>query len=110
LYGVVDAKGKLVLPVRYQKISFLPTGNILFEINQLKGLANHDGRVVMNAKYQLLEDEGNGYFIIGRDGKYGVISSDGLSTIPQYYDYIYFEKSLNQFVALKRSEWTAVKL
>jgi hypothetical protein len=65
---------------------------------------------LINPKYNKLKDLNNGYIIVERDGKYGAITVQGVSTIPLIYDYISYDISNNSFLAMIKSEWTKVKL
>ena len=71
-------------------------------------VADKDGNILINPKYQSLEDEGNNYVIVQREGKFGVVSSKGISTIPLIYDHITFNPHSGQFLALKKSAWVKV--
>jgi hypothetical protein len=59
----------------------------------------------INPKYHSLEDLNNNYVIVARDGKYGVVTSKGISTIPLIYDFIGYDSYNDFFLALKKSEW-----
>jgi hypothetical protein len=109
LFGVIDKSGKLLLPVRYEKIEILPTRRLRVVQNGLQGLSESNGQLIVNAKYDFIEDLGNGYIIVERDAKFGVITAEGLSTIPLIYDGIKYDKFHNQYLALKRASWEVVK-
>jgi hypothetical protein len=109
LFGVIDKSGKLLLPVRYEKIEILPTRRLRVVQNGLQGLSESNGQLIVNAKYDFIEDLGNGYIIVERDEKFGVITAEGLSTIPLIYDGIKYDRFHNQYLALKRASWEVVK-
>jgi hypothetical protein len=44
------------------------------------GLANAEGHVLVTPKYHMIEDLNNNYVIVERDGKYGVVTVQGIST------------------------------
>ena len=108
-YGVVDKTGRQVLLPRYEAVSVLPHRNIAIKQNGLVGLADPLGRVLVNPKFHNLLDLNNGYVIVQRDGKYGAITSQGVSTIPLMYDYLSYAPSNNIFFAMTRSEWVEAK-
>ena len=74
------------------------------------GLANAEGKILINPKYHRLEDLNNSYVIVERDGKYGVVTAQGISTIPLIYDHISYDAFNNAFIALKKSQWSQLKL
>jgi hypothetical protein len=104
-WGMIDKTGKVLLPVRYQQVKLLPGKNFLIQINDLQGLADASGKILILPKYKLLEDVGNGFAIVQRDGKYGVINLQGISTIPLMYDYIQYDPLNQFFIAQKKSLW-----
>ncbi|HMG88658.1 MAG TPA: WG repeat-containing protein [Chryseolinea sp.] len=110
LYGLINKKGTQIIPPRYEFISILEHGNVLVQQEKLFGLANAEGRILINPKYHGLEDLNNNYVIVERDGKYGVVTAQGISTIPLIYDHISYDAFNNSFIALKKSEWSELKL
>lgn len=110
LFGLIDKSGKQILPVRYEKIDVLPGGNVVIQQNGLKGLADASGKLLIHPKYNVLDDAANGFVIVARDGKYGVITHQGLSTVPMLYDFIRYDPRHENFVALKKSNWTEITL
>jgi hypothetical protein len=86
----------------------LPHRNIIIQQNNLFGLANALGRIFINPKYDQIEDL-NGYIIVERDGKYGAINSQGLSTIPLIYDYLSYDAFNDMFFAKVNAQWIEVK-
>ncbi|MBT1687559.1 WG repeat-containing protein [Dawidia soli] len=105
LTGIVDKTGRLLLPARYEDITVLPTRNLLIRSNGLVGLAGNTGKILIQPKYQHLEDTGKGFAIVERDGIYGVITLQGISTVPMVYDTIVYDPFNNVFLALKKSPW-----
>jgi hypothetical protein len=110
LYGLINKKGMQIIPTRYEFISVLEHGNVLVQQEKMFGLANAEGRVLINPKYHGLEDLNNNYVIVQRDGKYGVVTAQGISTIPLIYDHISYDAFNSAFIALKKSEWSELKL
>jgi hypothetical protein len=109
LYGAVDKNGKLLLPVRYDKIEILPTKRFLVWQNGLQGLSENNGHLIVNPKYDFIEDPGNGYIIVSHDSKFGVLTIEGVSTIPQIYDGILYDAFHSQYLALKKATWEVAK-
>ena len=103
--GIIDKTGRLLLPPRYEDITVLPTRNLLIRSNGLVGLADNTGKILIQPKYQHLEDTGKGFAVVEREGSYGVITLQGISTVPMIYDTIVYDPFNNVFLALKKSPW-----
>jgi hypothetical protein len=110
LSGIIDSSGKIVLPLRYDHISLSEKGRYLLTQKNLVGMADHTGSVIINPKFDAITDTGTGYLIVSRNGKYGVVSLDGMSTIPMIYDGVYFDHHHNEFLAVKKSAWKVIAL
>jgi|APTNR8051073442_1049403.scaffolds.fasta_scaffold00001_286 hypothetical protein len=108
LFGLLTKEGTLVLPPRYQSIQVQMNGRLLLTSDQLTGLADQYGNVLLHPKYHSLLDLNNGYVIIEQEGKYGLVTLQGISTIPQIYDQLVYDWERNRYLALKKSEWTEI--
>ncbi len=108
LLGLIDKSGKLILPVRYQSIEILPGHRFKVKQNDLWGLSDINGSLIIQPKLDFLEDLNNGYVIIGREGKFGVLTLQGLSTIPQIYDGIFYDQVRKNFVGHLVASWKTV--
>lgn len=108
-YGLIDKTGKQVLPTRYEEVIILSTRNLLVRQNGLAGLADPSGKIIITPRYHHLIDCGNGYAIVDRDGKYGVVTLQGISTVPMIYDFIQYDPFHADFLALKKSAWVDIK-
>ncbi len=106
LQGVIDKTGKQILQPRYESVAILPHGNIIIQQNKLLGLADSHGKILINPKYHKLKDLNNGYIIVERDGKYGSITLQGISTIPLIYDFLSYDNANATFLGMVKSEWT----
>jgi hypothetical protein len=109
LFGLINKKGQLLLPVRYESITPTKHGNLLIKQDNLLGLADGNGKVLIQPRYHFIEDAGNGYIIVARDGKYGVVTSQAISTIPLIFDSITFNPYDRFFLAMKKSSWVEMK-
>jgi hypothetical protein len=105
LFGLIDKNGKLILPIRYESIVVNSPSTFLIKQNGLWGLSDVNGRIIVHPKYDQLIDVGNGYIIAGQEYKFGLLTLQGLSTIPMIYDGLSYDRHHNRFVALKRSVW-----
>lgn len=110
LFGLIDATGKLRLPVRYDAITVNQHNRYMLRQGTEIGLADESGRVIVNPKYDQITDPGNGYIIVGRDGKFGALTTKGVSTIPMVYDGLTFDPYHNQFIGQKKSDWKTLDL
>jgi hypothetical protein len=109
LYGIIDKNGKLILPVRYEQVEILGSNRIKIKQNGLIGLTDDLGKIILNPKYNSVEDLNNGFIIVKREENFGVVTADGISTIPLIYDMITYDKFHNHYLALKKSEWESIK-
>jgi WG containing repeat len=108
LSGLINQKGEVILPIRYQSISMLPSKRFELQNEKMKGLADADGRLIFAPKYTDINDLDNGFVIVSRDGKCGLVTLEGLSTIPLIYDYILYDRYNERYLALKRSQWEII--
>jgi WG containing repeat len=108
--GLINTEGKLLLAERYDSIARLADEKFLIVSGNLQGLANKNGQLLINAKYDGLEALNNGYVIIRRDGHFGLLTLEGLSTVPLQYDKLIYDRDQNQFLALMRSGWKKLVL
>lgn len=105
VYGVIDKQGKTVIPLRYDTIHALPGNRFKVVQKGMSGLADALGRIIIQPRYSRLHDLNNGYVIVERDGKYGLLTLQGVSTIPLIYDDIRFDPCHNCFMAVKKMPW-----
>jgi hypothetical protein len=108
-FGVLDTGGRLLLPVRYDSIVMLPGKRFQLLQNGLWGLADGTGKMIINPKFDRVTDLNNGYVIIQREGKFGLLTLQGISTIPQIYDGLVYDPYHNQYIALKKAVWEVMK-
>ncbi len=81
-----------------------PHQNLLIRQDNLTGLADTNGRMLILPRFETVTDLGTGYALVQRDGKYGVLTTQGgVSTIPLMYDYIRYDPNNQIFLALQRS-------
>jgi hypothetical protein len=103
--GMINAAGDILLPPRYDQIERLTDQLFLLTHKQLKGLADAKGNVLIEPRFDRLEDLRNGHVLVARDGKYGVLTLEGLSTIPLQYDNLIYDRVKDQFLAQRKSPW-----
>lgn len=97
LWGLVDIKGKELLPFEYDDVQAIDGCNLmaLFK-DTLMGLANRDGHIVAPLQYNsdMYEDgqvwSTRGHLVVMQDNKSGVIDTNGRIIVPfKYKDYLY---------------------
>lgn len=108
-WGLIDGDGKVILPLRYDEIKRNGFGRYILRAGGLYGMADSAGKVIIHPKYDAVEDTGTGYAIVQRDDKSGVLTLQGVSTIPMIYDGLSYDRDRDQFLALKKSEWQKLK-
>ena len=107
--GLIDKEGNTVLPFRYDTISRLPDQTFLMMAAALYGLADQKGNVLIEPRFDHLENLENGYVIAGRDGKFGLLTLHGFSTIPMVNDQLVYDLGKNQYLGWKKSAWRKPK-
>lgn len=108
MYGLLNHKGNLVLPARYDTVTILENGRLLIAVGELKGLADQHGNILLHPKYASVVDLNNGFVIIRQEGKFGLVTLQGISTIPLIYDHLEYDAEKNRYLALKKSEWVTL--
>lgn len=109
-FGLVNREGELTLETRYDSIQLLNTNRFLLVNNGLLGLADEKGMVLIDPRFETLEDLGNGFVIVSAQNKYGVLTQSGLSTIPMIYDWIDYLPDRDQFLVKQESPWVKLNL
>ncbi len=108
-WGIIDQNGEIVLPLRYEEVTLLPGRRYVFRQGTAWGYGN-GGRLFIGTKYDRIQPLENGAFIVARDGKYGLLNQDGVSTIPMTYDGLMYDQHRGEYIALKKSEWKTLRL
>ena len=108
--GLIDKEGKIALPFRYDTIGRLPDQHFLLKVSTLYGLADPKGNVLIETRFDHLQNLENGYVIAGREGKFGLLTRQGLSTVPMIYDKLVYDRGKNQYLARKKSGWKELKV
>ncbi len=108
-FGVVNKEGKAILPLRYDHVARQPN-SFLLTLSNLKGIADLNGNVMIEPRFDYLTEIGNDLLIAGRDGKFGLITWQGMNVVPMIYDKLTLNSSKNIFLAEKKSEWKEIQL
>ncbi len=114
LYGLIHRKYGEVLPPEYSSIERQPDGDYLItKIEQGKekaGLASSSGNLLIYPRYESLKPVSREYTIVKRKKRYGVITRQGVSTIPAKYKDIIYDPINQYFVIPESLSWETVKL
>jgi len=97
--GVINSQGKEIIPVKYDYISVITSGFVLYTKGSPKNLcdlAKDDGTVILS-KVEFAVCSIDGYYLFQRNGKFGVVKSNGQILFEPIYAQISMEKS-NEFI------------
>ncbi len=112
--GMVNKKGETVVPIEYDRITPGKENRFLVtrENNghQQVGLVSRTGRSLIYPKYDSLLDLENGYVVISRGDKFGLLTMEGRSTIPLIYDDIIYDAYNDIYLALETKGWQSIDL
>lgn|GEM_PF-2402876 len=87
--GVLDLKGKPIIPIAYNYISAYMTKNTYFLTKDNKmGVADNTGKIILPVVYDKLEPCGSENIVITRDNVYGMIDYKGKVIYPCKYTVI----------------------
>jgi len=106
--GVINKKGNPILTLHYDSIHFLPNKKFLLFAGGLRGMADENGSILIDPRFDHLSELDNGLMLVGVDGKFGALTTTGISIIPIIYEKLTFDKKNNQFLAFKKSEWKEI--
>lgn len=114
-YGMVNKKGETIVPNEYDRI--LPSAENRYVVEKYKegseeqmlvGLVSNEGHILIYPKYDSLEDLGNGYVIISRNKRYGLLTLQGRSTIPLKYDNIKYDPYNELYLVMEEQGWKTI--
>ena len=114
-YGMVNTQGQLVVPAVYDRI--VPTAANRYLVYQndpqrgaLVGLVSKAGKPLIHPKYESIQDLNNGYVIGGRNGKYGLLTVEGRTTIPMVHKELIHDPYNEVYLSVTRPTWKKVEL
>lgn len=105
--GLIDRNGDFVLSAIYTELIRTEAG-IILGVGNAYGLANTDGTLIRAPQYDSIEQLENGFFLVSKSGKFGVISLKGEDVVPVAYETI--QQFNNSFLGSKASDWETIKL
>ena len=86
-YGLLERNGKMVIPVKYDKIEpKWGIDRIIVEKNGKQGLFNNYGKQLTKVEYGFIGQIGGGFFIVEKNDCYGVVDMNGKMVVPIEYE------------------------
>ncbi len=104
-FGLLDKEGNELFSTRADSLEQLPTDRYKFIVDGMEGLIDKQGKQLIYPKYDQIKDLDNGYVIIKRNNKLGLISLEGIHTIPLAFDILEYDSINNVYLAGKHSNW-----
>ena len=87
-YGVIDIDADFVLEPKYEYMSEITEGGIVFKQDGLYGYMNTDGSIMITPRYESLSSFKNGLAVFSQDHKYGVIDRAATVVVNAEYENI----------------------
>lgn len=105
LYGILDDKAKPVIPIKYDRIEIITEKLYEVTLNDFVAVFNNDGENLTDFSLDSVKTFENKFVLTFRNGKRGLIASDGGFTIEPEYKNISIENG--KVKAQKYREWHA---
>lgn len=86
LWGIVDLRGKVILPEQYEKVRRVSFERIAVKKDGKWGLVNNLGEEIVPLTFESIYNESEGLLTVKRNGKFGFIDSNGQLVIDYKYD------------------------
>ncbi len=114
-YGMVNAEGRTVVPTVYEQIVLTEGGRYLLHLNdpqrgKLMGLVSQTGQPLVHPKYASVVDLNNGFVMVGRNGKYGLLTEEGRSTIPMIHSRFIHDPHNEVYFSVTSPTWKTLKI
>lgn len=85
-YGVIDIDGEFVVEPKYEYMSEITEGGIVFKQDGLYGYMNTNGSIMITPRYESLSSFKNGLAVFSKDHKYGVIDRAATVVVEAEYE------------------------
>ena len=114
-FGLVNTEGRTVVPPVYDRIEITEGGRYLLYLNDpkrgmLMGLVSDAGEPLVHPKYESVRDLNNGFVIVGRRGKYGLLTTEGRPTIPMIHSRLIHDPHNEVYFSVTSPAWQTIKL
>ncbi len=89
--GVIDDKGKVIVPLNFEKVEYDWFANtMVFKtvLNGKYGISDHFGKVMIANDYEMIATAPPIFLKVKKDGKYGVLKNNGSPITEFIYDFI----------------------
>lgn len=106
-YGIINQESEAIVKLEYDHIERLGSLFLLFTNGNI-GLADANGRIIKNPSYDSIKALENGYFLVERNDKYGIIDESGQDILPTNYEII--KQSGNLFLGSREGRSSVFKL
>lgn len=105
LYGIIDIDRSIVIPFKYESLSFINSKNLLIaQLEEKFGIINTQGDIILSLNYEEVSEQSNDkIFAVNKSGKWGILNSDNKLLIPFEYDNIELGKDF--FIAEKEENF-----
>lgn len=107
--GLINEKGKIVLPIKYHFIYIAQDGvKIGLGENYEKrkyGFTDKQGKIILKPEYEAIGSFDNNMAYVRKNGKEGYINTKGKIVIPMIYDYVGFFEKNKVAVAIKEKKY-----
>jgi hypothetical protein len=107
-FGLVNKEGKIVLPIEYDRLEKTAGKRYLCYLGDKIGMTSEQGRLLIFPKFDGIEDLQNGYVIIKRQNKFGLLTTAGVDTIPMIYDTLTYDHYNDLYLCSNASELESV--
>ena len=108
--GFVNRKGRLVIPPVYEEIYNFSNSRARFQKGGYYGFINQKGHEVIQATLESATDYVGGYTTAKKDGYYGLIDTLGSWFIPNKYQHIQYDASMEGVLAKKDNRYIHLTL
>jgi serine/threonine protein kinase len=85
-YGYVDANGKKIIPLKYDKAEEFSDGLALVKLSNKYSYIDTSGRIVIALKYEFIGAFSDGLALVKLNGKFGYMDTRGKKIISPKYD------------------------
>jgi hypothetical protein len=108
LMGLMNRQGEELLRPEYEEIRQLENGLYSVMRNGKQGLVDSNGKWLIDSKYDELNLLDNNTVIVQKRNLYGTLTLQGVESIPNIYNKIYFHKEWQMYFTKEEGEWRSI--
>jgi hypothetical protein len=105
LLGIETVAGDTIWKPSFPRIEGIGDSLYLFYSGDTSGLATRSNRVMYRVEKGEIMSWGDGWFQVKKDGKFGLIASDGRGILPVEFDQIHPMRAAGRLIARKNGLW-----